>query len=203
MAARISATIRMAIGFGAVAMLAACAGRGARDDVAEPQAPRKTAEERMDQARRGMADAAIAPLKDVGLVRPNVPLTLQDLRYPYDVASLGGSCVHVSYELGRIDAALGPESYQPKARTKLSERGMDEATEGASDLMRGATTGVIPFRGVVRNVSGAEKAARDAARARQLGEMRRAFLRGYGAALGCANLQLPAPPPPEKPKDKD
>jgi hypothetical protein len=201
MAARLSATMRLALGLSAVACLAACASRNERPSAAEPPAQRKSAEERMDQARRGMADAAIAPLKDVGLVRPNVPLTLQELRYPYDVTALGGSCVHVSYELGRLDAALGAESYQPRAKVKLSERGMDEATEGASDLMRDATTGVIPFRGVVRNVSGAEKAARDAARARQLGELRRSFLRGYGSALGCANLKLPDPPPPQKDKD--
>jgi hypothetical protein len=31
-----------------------------------------------------------------------------------------------------------------------------------------------------------------------MGQMRRAFLRGYGAAIGCANV-VPAPPPAPAP----
>lgn len=200
MAAWTNATVTVLISLSATALAAGCASRGDQAAPTEPDAPRKSANERMDDARRGMADAAIAPLKDVGLVRPNVPLMLKDLTYPYDVSTLAGSCVNVSYELGRLDAVLGPETYQPGQRASMSERGLDQAQSEASEALRGAATDFIPFRSVVRRASGAEKAAREAERARNIGELRRSFLRGYGASLGCSNLSLPAPPPREKPK---
>lgn len=200
MAACTKATVTVLFSLSAAAMATGCASRGETSFAAAPEPPRKTANERMDDARRGVADAAIAPLKDVGLVRPSVPLALQDLNYPYDVATLAGSCVNVSYELGRLDAVLGVESYQPNPRASMSERGLDQAQSGANDALRSATTDFIPFRSVVRRASGAEKAAREADEARQMGELRRAFLRGYGASLGCSNVSLPAPPPPEAQK---
>ncbi|MFZ4068839.1 MAG: hypothetical protein ACOYJ6_01900 [Caulobacterales bacterium] len=199
MAAWSKATVTMLVSLSAAALATGCAARGDKPTPAEPEAPRKSANERMDEARRGMADAAISPFKDVGLVRPVVPLMLQDLTYPYDVSSLAGSCVNVSYELGRLDATLGAETYQRGPKASMSERGLDQAQSEATKALRGAATDFIPFRSVVRRASGAEKAARQADRARQIGELRRSFLRGYGASLGCSNLTLPAPPPPEKP----
>jgi hypothetical protein len=195
MAAWSKATVTVLVSLSAAALAAGCASRGEKPAPVESEAPRKSANERMGEARRGMADAAISPFKDVGLVRPAVPLMLQDLKYPYDVSTLAGSCVNVSYELGRLDATLGPETYQPGAKASMSERGLDQAQTEAANALRGAATDFIPFRSVVRRASGAEKAAREADRARQIGELRRSFLRGYGASLGCTNLTLPAPPP--------
>jgi hypothetical protein len=162
-------------------------------------APERTTAERMDEARRGVADAAMTPLKDVGLVRPEIPPVLDRISYPYETAALGGACAQVSYELGQLDATLGPESYdlQEDARGARA-RGMDAAGDAATDAVRGAASDLIPFRGLVRKASGADKAAKAFAEARALGQLRRAFLRGYGAALGCPAIMPPvldrAPP---------
>lgn len=42
---------------------------------------------------------------------------------------------------------------------------------------------IIPFRGVVRRVSGADRHAKAVERAYQAGRLRRAFLKGLGASL--------------------
>ena len=36
---------------------------------------------RVDEVRRGVVDAAASPFRDIGLVRPEVPATLQGLGY--------------------------------------------------------------------------------------------------------------------------
>ena len=59
--------------------------------------------------------------------------------------------------------------------------------------MRGAGE-VMPFRGWVRQASGANRAEREAIQAFEMGQMRRSFLRGYGASLGCRGI-IPQPPP--------
>jgi hypothetical protein len=49
----------------------------------------------------------------------------------------------------------------------------------------------------VRQLSGATRAERDAIAAFEIGQIRRSFLRGYGASLGCRGV-LPQPPPEEQ-----
>jgi hypothetical protein len=151
--------------------------------------------DRVDATRRGVTDAAASPLRDVGILRPEIPDLIETLRYPYASATLSAGCPAILYQIGQLDAVLGNESYQPGEETTLSDRGMEAAQDAAVDLARDATD-VIPFRGWVRRVSGASSAERRAARAVELGHTRRAFLRGYGAALGCPGV-TPAPPPPE------
>jgi hypothetical protein len=154
--------------------------------------------DRADQVRRGVADAATMPLRDVGLIRPEIPAQLRDLNYPYETQKLLTGCSQVLYEIGQLDAALGDESYQPGGDKSLVTRGADAAVGGAVSLADDAAADVIPFRGWVRRASGAAKADREAAHAIEMGQTRRAFLRGYGAAIGCLSV-IPAPPPPPAP----
>lgn len=174
--------------------VAGCASRN-NDEAARDQ-DRARSEQRMDNARRGISDAATSPLRDVGLIRPEIPAVLQRLRYPYITEPLAGGCPAVLYEIGQLDAVLGSESYQPGVRRGMVDRGMDSASGAAVGVVRDAAGEVVPFRGWVRRASGADRAARDAAAAIELGQMRRAFLRGYGASLGCANVLPPPPPAP-------
>ncbi len=177
---------RCAVTSALVAAAGACASHDGKDG-------------RIEATRRGMTDAAATPLRDVGIIRPEVPDLIETLRYPYASNTLAGGCPQILYELGQLDAVLGAESYQPGAETTLSGRGIDAASDAAVDLARDATD-VIPFRGWVRRASGAARAERDAARAVELGHTRRAFLRGYGSALNCRGV-VPAPPPPEEEDD--
>jgi hypothetical protein len=154
----------------------------------------------MDQTRRGVADAAISPLRDIGLVRPDIPQPLQGLTYPYQANQLIAGCPQVLYEIGQLDAVLGRENYQPGAKRNLTEQGISGASNATVGLVQDAADDLIPFRGWVRRATGAEDAQKKYIRALELGHTRRAFLRGYGAALGCTGI-VPEPPPSADPVD--
>jgi hypothetical protein len=149
----------------------------------------------------GFLNAAATPLRDVGIIRPDVPDMIETMNYPYDVANLAQGCPAVLYEVGRLDAILGDESYQPGSESNLYARVGDAAGDAAVGAVAGAAADIVPYRSWVRRLSGANRAEREAAAAYALGEQRRAFLRGYGAALGCPGI-VPAPPPP-KAADED
>jgi hypothetical protein len=147
-----------------------------------------------DDVRKGVADAATLPLRDVGLIRPEVPTPLKGLNYPYRAERLHLGCAEVTYQIGQIDAAIGVESYQPGAETSLISKGTDSAGNLVIGSAVDAAADVVPFRSWVRRASGANKAEKEVAQALEMGQSRRAFLRGYGAALGCTSV-IPAPPP--------
>ena len=147
----------------------------------------------------GIVQAAATPLRDVGLLRPDVPEALKDLNYPYAFTAPSGDCSAVAAEIADMDALLGPESYQPDEATGIGTRATQAAGNHAVSTVADAAADVLPYRGWVRRLSGASKAERKAAAAYAMGEQRRTFLRGYAAGLGCA-IELPAPPP-EKARD--
>lgn len=183
--------LRHAMAVGAMALCLVGLGGCASRDEEEETGP--STSERMDAVRAGIGDAAVTPLRDVGLLRPEIPDILESIRYPYDTATLASGCMAVAYEIGQLDAVLGEENYQPGPRRDNSERAADAAQDAAIDAVRGAAD-VIPFRGWVRQLSGATRAEREAIQAYEMGQIRRSFLRGYGASLGCRGV-LPQPPP--------
>ncbi len=149
---------------------------------------------RTADTRRGVSDAASIPLRDVGLIRPEIPLLLRNLQYPYATANLGEGCPAVAREIGQLDSVLGPESYQPGPNRNTWDRSGDFVEEQTISAAESTAQDLIPFRSWVRRISGASAAERDALRSVSNGQQRRTFLRGYGASLGCPNM-IPPPPP--------
>jgi len=149
---------------------------------------------RTADTRRGVMSAAATPMRDVGLIKPDIPPLLRNYEYPYGTASLV-SCQAVAYEIGELDAVLGPESFQPGPARNIWDKSGDLAEQGTVAVAQSAANGLIPFRSWVRMISGASAAERDALRAFANGQQRRTFLRGYGASMGCPSM-IPAPPPP-------
>jgi hypothetical protein len=148
--------------------------------------------------RRGVTGAATIPLRDVGLIRPEIPLLLRNLQYPYATATLADGCVAVVREIHQLDSVLGPESYQPGPDRNIWDRSGDFVEEQTIEAAQSTVEDLVPFRSWIRRISGANRAERDALRAVANGQQRRVFLRGYGASLGCPNI-VPPPPPPEPP----
>jgi len=151
---------------------------------------------RTADTRRGVTGAASIPLRDVGLIRPEIPLLLRNLQYPYSTATLA-DCNAVAREISRLDAVLGPESYQPGPNRNIWDRSGDFVEDQTIQAAEDTASDLIPFRSWVRRISGANRAERDALRAVANGQQRRTFLRGYGASLGCPNI-IPPPPPPRQ-----
>ena len=148
---------------------------------------------RTADTRRGVTDAAYIPLRDMNMIRPEVPLLLRNLQYPYSTATLI-SCAAVLDEIHQYDAVLGPESYAAGPNRNIWDRSGAFMEQQTIEAAQNTARGIIPFRSWVRSLTGASAAEREALRAVANGQQRRTFLRGYGASLGCPNI-IPSPPP--------
>jgi hypothetical protein len=144
-----------------------------------------------------VANAATTPLSDLNVVRADIPDVLRAAAAaPYAVPADTG-CPALAAGIRALDEVLGPDLDMPagKGGPGLLERGEDAAT-GA--LQRTAE-GVIPFRGWVRKLSGAERYARQVSAAITAGGVRRGFLRGLSAAKACVATTPAVPTAPAKP----
>lgn len=157
---------------------------------------------RTADTRRGVMDATAIPLRDVGLIRPEIPLILRNLQYPYSTGSLT-DCAAVAREIAQLDAVLGPESYQPGPNRNIWDRSGDFVEEQTIEAAENTAQDLIPFRSWIRRISGASRAERDALRAVANGQQRRTFLRGFGASLGCPAIIPPPPPQVHRARNND
>ncbi len=138
-----------------------------------------------------VSQAVTAPLGDLNLVRAPIPPVLHAAqKAPYAVPA-AQTCAGLTTDIHALDVVLGADLDIPPTPSNpgLIERGA--AGDAAVGAIRGAAEGVIPFRGWVRKLTGAERYSREVAGAIAAGTVRRAFLKGLGQSLGC---QPPAAP---------
>lgn len=146
----------------------------------------------VSQTRSGFSDAALSPLDDLNLRRREIPPVLAAMESPYHLpAEL--SCEELDRMIAELDGVLGPDwdASQPDERLRTEILG-DEAAEAALGAVESGVTGWIPFRGLIRKVTGAESHEKKYNRAYRIGAQRRTYLKGYGLAKGC-----PAPARPD------
>ncbi len=142
--------------------------------------------------RSGIAGAAIAPLRDVNVVRTKIPTALlQALAEPYARPPKDG-CAAIVAEVTTLDDALGPDMDIQNPEKPRRQRLKEQAESGAYGLVAGAAEGVIPFRGWVRKLTGAERHDKLVGNAIGAGRVRRAYLKGLGEARGCNPPGTPA-----------
>jgi hypothetical protein len=134
-----------------------------------------------DQAK--VSGAAATPLNDFNLVNAPIPETLARAQQsPYGPPA-EASCAGLLLEVHALDADLGPDLDAPASESNpsLVERG-GSAVAGA---FQKTAEGVVPFRGWVRKLSGAERYSKKVAAAIAAGTVRRAYLKGIANAKGC------------------
>jgi len=146
-------------------------------------------------AKEGVAlqKAVEAPLADLNLVQEKIPLVLEAaVKAPYALPSQR-DCAALAGEVRALDGALGADLDTPPTVSDpgLIARGTNMVGDAANDALKGAAESVIPFRGWVRKLDGAERHSKAVAAAIAAGSVRRAFLKGVGQTLGC---QAPAAP---------
>ena len=137
------------------------------------------------------AQAATTPLSDLNLVHAEIPAVLAAAqKAPYAMPA-DRSCDALAKDVQALDGALGADldTAATAANPSLIERGGDAAVGAVRD----AAGGIVPFRGWVRKLTGAERYARAVAAAIAAGTIRRAYLKGLGQAAGCASPAAPAP----------
>ena len=132
------------------------------------------------ESTRGRVERiATEPARDVGVRRETIPVVLEAARTnPYGLADTR-SCAAIASALRDLDSALGPDFDAPPAR-QGSRAGRIAEAGG-----RAVVNTIIPFRGVVRELSGSADADRRMQAAVDAGLARRGFLRGLARARGC------------------
>lgn len=98
---------------------------------------------------------------------------------PYSLAGLR-KCTAIQAEIVELDAVLGPDVNEAVDKSRAKKR---EETAGR---VAGSVAGsVIPFRGLIGEVTGANAERRRYAEAVYAGTVRRGFLKGVGLERGC------------------
>ncbi len=132
------------------------------------------------------SDIATQPAQDVNAKKIKIPEKLKDIqKKPYSLKKLN-SCSALIKEVKELNEVLGPDLDE-----KVDKESSEKRKETASRVGGSITGGIIPFRGIVREVSGAAKAQRRYNEAVTAGITRRAFIKGIGQERKC---EIPARP---------
>jgi hypothetical protein len=162
----------MGLGIKAQDWLALSAVAGMLCVASAPAQPRQGALERA-------GSIASQPARDLDAGRTKVPPLLQQaIANPYSTAGTG-SCARVAASIRALNGVLGPDFGVGSAANE------GRASRIAEAGGRSVVNSLVPFRGLVREVSGAAPAQRRLNAAMDAGYARRGFLRGLARARGC------------------
>jgi hypothetical protein len=143
--------------------------------------------EPVQSTEKKVGKIATQPLADVNLQRRAIPPELTAiLNNPYSMRGIR-RCRDVVREVNSLNAVLGPDFDAPLTEPEGKKR-RDVAVGLAGDVI----TGLIPFRFLIREVSGANKADEAYRAAIYAGVVRRGFLKGYGQRRRCQAPGAPA-----------
>lgn len=130
------------------------------------------------------------PFEDLGFKEQPIPEKLQVIqKNPYNLPK-ETTCEEIRKELDELDRLLGPDVCTPENPTGLMPTRKGEYVEDGASAIRNQAVGIVddyvglPFRGIIRRLSGAERHAKEVVKAYQAGNLRRAFLKGIGASRG-------------------
>ncbi|QKS02277.1 hypothetical protein F9288_19770 [Sphingomonas sp. CL5.1] len=146
--------------------------------LAAQDAPRPQ-EQKGDSTLDEAGKIAARPVHDVGIGNKKVPPVLQRAaNAPYSMRGTA-SCAQLSGGIAALNNALGPDFGETVAVTGT------KAGQIAKVAGETVVDTIIPFRGLVREVSGAAAAQRRMQAATYAGLARRGFLRGIARGKGC------------------
>lgn len=133
------------------------------------------------RADKVAGDAAMTPVEDVNLKKREIPPVLVSASAdPYSPQGTR-NCGQLNVALGELDAVLGPDfDSEEERKTGLTTTSVAKSVVGS----------FIPFRGVIREVSGAAGAERRYNAAVDAGIARRGFLRGIAKSRGCKRAPI-------------
>jgi hypothetical protein len=148
---------------------AICLALGCIAPALAQEGPKKSTEQQAE-------DIAVQPAKDVGVVKTKTPpLLLEAANDVYTLKGLSG-CSQIGAAYRELNGALGSD-FVP---------GGIKANKGKIRVNGDTVAGlIVPFRGIVREVSGAAEAQRELAAAIAAGVARRGFLRGVYQGRRC------------------
>lgn len=171
----------------ALLALSACASRqvgtqGGKDSAGMPQR---------------VGEAVTSPLNDLNLTSETIPEVLKEAAAaPYGLPT-DVSCANLGAQVLALDGVLGADLDAPVTpnNPSLLERGAGEVGNASVSALRNTAEGIVPFRGWVRKLTGAERHSRKVAAAITAGAIRRGYLKGQAQARGCDIAAAAAPSP--------
>lgn len=141
--------------------------------------PGKPERSSLRHARDKAMDISAQPARDLGMAKREIPSILQRAYdAPYSLKTLD-SCAALETEIVALDGALGADFDAAKANNESRNGKMAEA--GGKMVVNS----LIPFRALVREISGAAPADRHLNNLVDTGLARRGFLRGVQLTKGC------------------
>ncbi len=160
-------------------------------------------------------DAATGNLEDLNIKRREIPKLLEKLAAnPYQPPPKY-TCKSIKAELAELEPLIGPD-IKPREVQVASSDGFvpdlenmemptqEEAEDGAHDAVMGlirSQTDILPFRSIIRRITGADRHERNLNEAYQAGKLRRAYLKGlaeskFGKRCNTySTLPIPLPKP--------
>lgn len=131
-------------------------------------------------------DVATTPANDLNLKKTKIPKELQEIEQaPYSLDGIR-SCGDIRNAVKRLDKVLGDDLDVVEEDSKADKR-----RKTAGSIGKSLVGGLIPFRGLVREITGAAAEQRRYDQAVYAGVVRRSFLKGIGKQRGC---RFPAAP---------
>ncbi len=168
----------MRSGFLCISAAAALLAPPALAAQSEPEKP-------ITQREPSAVDVVATPATDLNLRKGEIPAVLLAAQIdPYGLRAMR-RCSDISAAVRQLDAVLGDDIDIAQAPgRKLSAGKVAQSVVGS----------FIPFRGIIREISGANDQDRRLQAAIFAGTARRSFLRGVGLQRGCAWPARPATP---------
>lgn len=121
-------------------------------------------------------DVVSTPATDLNLKKDEIPaLLLAAEERPYTLTGLS-TCRQLATAIGELDAILGEDVDVPQTEGRRTTPGR---------VAQSVVGSFIPFRGLIREVSGANSRDRALQAAILSGVARRSFLKGIGQGKGC------------------
>lgn len=132
----------------------------------------------VEETTQKAAEIATQPVRDVGIDKPDIPPVLaKATQAPYDLTGLK-RCRQLAAAIVELTEVLGPDYLVAEKR---ENRVGKLAEEGGKTIVNS----LIPFRGLIREMTGAAAAQRRYDDAIDAGYARRGFLRGVHSTRKC------------------
>ncbi|WP_143435509.1 hypothetical protein [Henriciella aquimarina] len=175
---------------GSVLLLASCANKPASEATSTA----------VSETRAGFADAAMTPLEDLNLKRDQIPDALQSVGNPYKVPA-DITCAEIEAQIITLNAVLGPDWDTPEDDgddPTLSQRAGGAASDGVLGTVASEAGGIMPYRGWIRQLTGAKAHQKKIESAYERGSHRRTYLKALGLMKGCDPVAVPQLKPEEE-----
>ncbi|XUU60137.1 hypothetical protein ACRAQ6_11255 [Erythrobacter sp. HA6-11] len=128
-------------------------------------------------------DVIMTPIDDLNLDGDEIPEILETVSKDPYASPPGKDCESLRLAIADLDAVLGPDY-------DIINEGSDPFSEGK--IAKRVVGSFIPFRGILREITGAAGEKRELRAAIVAGLARRAYLKGLGEASECPYPSRPA-----------